>query len=279
MTKKLLTLLLLLCVTSALHAANYLTFTAEADSSSFGIINKGSNNPNVQYSLDKGKLWMTLDTNTVVTLAKKGDMALLKGNNPSGFSHGRHIYTSFTMTGSIAASGSVMSLIDNKGDSKVIPCKWCFNRLFAECTSLVKAPSLYCTNINNRCYKRMFKGCTSLEQAPELPATELYADCYTEMFDSCISLKEAPELPATEFSEYCYTRMFKDCINLCSIKVCFDSWYRYHQTMLDCFNPSSTDGWLSNVAPTGTFICPESLIELFEEDKIPIGWRMMHTEE
>lgn len=409
MTKKLLTLLLLLCVTSALHAANYLTFTAEADSSSFGIINKGSNNPNVQYSLDKGKRWMTLDTNTVVTLAKKGDMALLKGNNPSGFSHGRHIYTSFTMTGSIAASGSVMSLIDNKGDSKVIPCKWCFNRLFAECTSLVKAPRLSatqldvecyldmfwkCTNLTKApelpatklsigcywamfasctnliqapelpadsmksgCYYAMFAGCTNLTQAPKLPATKLADACYrsmfsnctsltdvpdlyakemdwescaemfasctsltqapalpntrlgerscfrmfanctsltevpdlyaesmlgescAEMFAGCTSLKEAPELPATEFSEYCYTRMFKDCINLCSIKVCFDSWYRYHQTMLDCFNPSSTDGWLSNVAPTGTFICPESLIELFEEDKIPIGWRMMHTEE
>ena len=122
----------------------------------------------------------------------------------------------------------------------------------------------------------MFKGCTSLEQVPELPATELYAYCYTEMFDSCISLKEAPELPATEFSEYCYTRMFKDCINLCSIKVCFDSWYRYRQNLIiEGGFPSFTDGWLSNVAPTGTFICPDGLPEERGDDRIPQGWRIV----
>lgn len=430
MTKKLL-ILLFLCATCALHATNYLTFTAEADNSSFGIINEESNNPTIQYSLDKGKKWRRFDSNMVVTLAKKGDMALLKGNNPDGFSHGISKYTSFTMTGSIAASGSVMSLIDNKGDSKVIPCRGCFSDLFAKCTSLVKAPelpatelsmdcywamfasctnlsqapelpadsmtsgcyyamfsgctsltqapklpatklaescytqmfsgctsltkalelpaktlyyncyakmfngcasltqapalsitshgeelscirmfanctsltevpdiyaeeigsdsceemfigctslvkapSLYCTNISYRCYRRMFKGCTSLTHAPELPATELYANCYTEMFDSCISLKQAPDLPATEIAEDSYTRMFKNCINLCSIKVCFESWYSNRQTLLDCFDHSFTKGWLSNVAYSGTFICPEELPEEFEENRIPEGWKV-----
>ena len=239
MTKKLL-ILLLLCATSALHAANYLTFTAEADSSSFGIINVGSNNPNVQYSLDKGKLWMTLDTNTVVTLAKKGDKALLKGMNPNGFSKEDSIYSRFVMTGRIAASGSVMSLIDGEGESLVIPGEYCFYRLFEkcvslaqapqlpahtlreecykeifiECTSLTQAPKLPAKTLEKNCYAGMFKGCTSLTKAPKLPATTLARECYRSMFSRCIFLKHVPKLPATELSEECYEEMFSECTNL-----------------------------------------------------------------
>ena len=213
MTKKLL-ILLFLCATCALHATNYLTFTAEADNSSFGIINEESNNPTIQYSLDKGKKWRRFDSNMVVTLAKKGDMALLKGNNPDGFSHGISKYTSFTMTGSIAASGSVMSLIDNKGDSKVIPCRGCFSDLFAKCTSLVKAPELPATELSMDCYWAMFASCTNLSQAPELPADSLTEACYFCMFSGCTSLTKTPVLPATQLAESCYYSMFSECTKL-----------------------------------------------------------------
>ena len=222
MTKKFF-ILLFLCVTSALHAVNYLTFTAKEDGSSFGIdiIKKylyeedsSSAIPDVQYSLDGGKTWAKLPTDTFISLKRKGDKALLRGNNPQGFSNSTKLYTKFVMTGRIAASGSVMSLIDNVGESVVFPNECCFNALFARCTSLTKAPELPATKLTDECYEGMFYGCTSLTKAPKLPATTLAFRCYRFMFYGCTSLTTAPELPATTLAFLCYRRMFYGCTSL-----------------------------------------------------------------
>ena len=222
MTKKIL-ILLFLCVTSALHAANYLTFTAEEGSSAFGIktqrINYSndpllkSDIPNVQYSLNGGKTWKALPNDTLIRLKRKGDKAMLKGMNPEGFSN-KLIYTMFIMEGSIAASGSVMSLIDEKGESLAIPGEYCFSRLFEECSSLTQAPQLPAKKLAVQCYSHMFIGCTSLTQAPQLPAKKLAVECYLHMFSWCTSLTQAPKLPATKLADYCYARMFSCCTNL-----------------------------------------------------------------
>ena len=90
------------------------------------------------------------------------------------------------------------------------------------------------------CYYRMFKGCTSLTQAPELPATTLASSCYSFMFDGCTSLN--------------------------SLKVAFTAW------------GSETDQWLNNVAATGTFECPQALIDNTTErgsDTVPESWTMV----
>ena len=50
--------------------ANYLTFTAEEDGSSFGIVNNAGNNPDLQYSLDGGKTWTALAGGDSVLLVK-----------------------------------------------------------------------------------------------------------------------------------------------------------------------------------------------------------------
>ncbi|MEE3484280.1 MAG: hypothetical protein VZQ98_08185, partial [Bacteroidales bacterium] len=83
MLKKLL-ISLFLCATSALYAANYLTFTAEEDGSEFGIgttsdwvdpdIDTHWDNPDIkmQYSLNGGKSWTKLPTDTLIPLKRKG---------------------------------------------------------------------------------------------------------------------------------------------------------------------------------------------------------------
>lgn len=186
---------------------NYLTFTAWEDYSSFGIVNK-DNNVDVQYSLDNGETWQVLSEGEKIHLQYKGDMAILRGDNPDGFSRGEDNYTYFTMKGRIVASGSVMSLIDNKGDSKVIPCDWCFHNLFTECSSLLKAPKLPATKLTEWCYESMFSYCENLDKAPELPATELSKGCYYTMFFGCKRLSKVPELPATDLAAGCYGAMF-----------------------------------------------------------------------
>ena len=121
--------MMMLCAVCVASAANYLTFTAAEEGSSFGIKNT-NNNPDVQYSLDDGTTWNLLADGESIPLSKKGDKALLKGNNPEGFSHDYLNCTQFVMSGSISASGSVMSLIDGEGESLTIPNKKCFYYLF-----------------------------------------------------------------------------------------------------------------------------------------------------
>ena len=208
---------MMICAACMASAANYLTFTAEEDSSSFGIVNKDGNNPDVQYSLDGGETWTALARGKTVTLAHKGDKALLKGNNPDGFSSSSNslTYSKFRMKGKIAASGSVMSLIDGIGLSTEIPDgSSCFYGLFKGCTSLTQAPELPATALASRCYESMFSDCTSLTRPPELPATSLFYRCYESMFSGCTSLTQAPELPAMRMAYHCYESMFSGCTSL-----------------------------------------------------------------
>ena len=270
MKKIITTFIMMLCAACVASGANYLTFTAEEDGSTFGIANN-KNTPDVQYSLDDGATWTALTEGDSVILAHKGDKALLKGDNPKGFSN-RENYSSFTMTGKVAASGSVMSLIDGVELSTEIPNGYCFCRLFRNCTSLTQAPELPATTLAEACYSQMFASCTSLTQAPELPATTLptasnvESGCYGYMFEGCTSLTRAPELPATTLVDNCYRDMFMGCTSLSEINVSFTSW-----------SNSGTAEWVIDVAPTGTFICPKALALEYGEDRIPEGWTVKYT--
>ena len=221
------------------QSSNYLTFTAEVDGSTFGIsytakrpikswfvdangvisetIDTTFAEPlGAQYSLDNGQTWIDFKNGESVTLGKKGDKALMKGENQmSGFST-PYRQVRFIMTGSIAASGSVMSLIDGKGERKAIPeLSWgCFASLFRGCTCLTQAPQLPATTLGKGCYMEMFDSCTSLTQAPALPATKLVFNCYEGMFEGCTNLTQAPQLPATQLEKSCYSRMFSQCTSL-----------------------------------------------------------------
>ena len=221
------------------QSSNYLTFTAEVDGSTFGIsytakrpikswvvdtngvvsetIDTTFAEPlDAQYSLDNGQTWIDFKNGESVTLGKKGDKALMKGENQmSGFST-PYRQVRFIMTGSIAASGSVMSLIDGKGETKAIPeLSWgCFASLFRGCTGLTQAPALPATHLARDCYYGMFEGCTALTQAPALSATQLESDCYERMFSECTALTQAPALPATQMARGCYNQMFSGCTAL-----------------------------------------------------------------
>lgn len=142
----------------------------------------------------------------------------------------------------------------------------CYSGMFAG-SKLKTAPELPAINLANGCYSGMFSCCDSLKEAPKLPATELRPSCYSHMFSSCTSLTVAPELKATQLKDYCYDNMFEGCQNLNVVKVYLDSWN---------FGSSSyaTWNWLRLVSQTGTFICPNSLPQKFDEHHIPVGWNV-----
>ena len=144
------------------------------------------------------------------------------------------------MTGSIAASGNVMSLF-NFSDTLT---EYGLYGLFKDCTALTSAPTLSATTLAPHCYRFMFNGCTSLTYVPTLPATTLAVSCYAYMFQDCTSLVQAPELPAIDLVEDCYFHMFEGCKKLNYVKAMF--------TDDACALP--TGFWLKGVSETGTFI-------------------------
>lgn len=158
------TSILLFCIVSSLVAQtnNYLTFKALDGEVEIGL-NSVTATPNIAYSKD-GTNWMEWDwnkPNTKIKLEKEGELIYFKGNNSSGFSTNKK-YVTFTFSNKIAASGSIMSLIDGKGEVKEIPNNYCFYKLFEGCSTLITAPDLTAETLKGYCYSNLFSGCTSL---------------------------------------------------------------------------------------------------------------------
>ena len=85
-----------------------------------------------------------------------GEFIYLKGSNTSLYG------LQFMMSGSIAASGNIMSLIDDGLCDTVTISSRCFEQLFKDCSALTSAPYLPATTLSSYCYREMFSGCTSL---------------------------------------------------------------------------------------------------------------------
>lgn len=195
---------------------DYLCFTSTGNST-VGI--RSNNNsgwlyPNLEYSFDK-ETWVVWDY-SAISLAD-GNKVYLRGDNTTFCYLNNNApweYYTFVMTGSVAASGSVMSLLDSMVASKTISATYAFYYLFNGCTALTSAPALPATTLATRCYCNMFYGCTALTSAPALPATTLATYCYYGMFQGCTSLTSAPALPATTLDTYCYGHMFRGCTSL-----------------------------------------------------------------
>ena len=193
--------------------AGALTFTARQANSSVAFnINGSLSGVSLSYSIDNGENWNPYTFGQSINLAAVGDSVMFKGDNDS-FSEDDSNFIQAEMTGKIAASGSIMSLLDSQGIIKPLT-PFCFYNLFAYCTSLTEAPELPSTTLAESCYKNMFEECESLVQAPMLPATTLAASCYYYMFLGCTSLVQAPTLPSKKMEFECYYAMFNNCTSL-----------------------------------------------------------------
>ena len=182
-----------------------LRFLANEASTIKYVIN-GNVAPRISYSYDR-TTWTDWDANTVINLATNENIYVK--NSTLNLSTGTNNYVQFVMTGSLSGGGDISSMVNYNSVRR-----YCFYRLFKDCTSLVSSPILPATEVVEACYSEMFKGCTNLAAAPALPATVLADSCYKNMFDGCTSLQVAPELPATTLMAECYFSMFKGCTNL-----------------------------------------------------------------
>jgi hypothetical protein len=172
-----------------------------------------------------GEIWEPFYVGeTTITLPKVGDKVYFRAGEGGNIAlaNTNQSYNKFSLvTGRIAASGNVMSLLNGDMPDSAL---------------------------SNYCFVGLFRNCTSLVTAPELPATNLATLCYSTMFFNCTSLITAPKLPATNLAVTSCMAMFSNCKNLNSIEVAFST-----------FPPSTTNNWVSGVSPTGTFVCPTAL--------------------
>lgn len=136
-------------------------------------------------SADDGATWKNYNwsgtTGSSYTLKNVGDKVYLRAKTENQIIGANSGWYKFVMTGKIAASGNIQTLLKADGSRTDAPAD---------------------------CYFSMFDSCSSLTTAPELPATTLSSGCYSAMFKDCTSLTSAPELPATTLADYCYSFMF-----------------------------------------------------------------------
>ena len=222
----------------------YLTFVGTERPTTFKFSGNG-----ISYSLDEGKTWVALASNTDSPSIGNGEKIMWKGemtpNTWVGIGTFSAIVDGNIDYGTFNIEGNVMSLLygDNfvdkvdlsgKGyafsklfhsNERIISAKnmklpattlagYCYYGMFWNCTSLSTAPELPATTLANYCYQGMFNGCTSLTTAPKLPAETLATYCYSNMFNGCTKLTTAPSLPATTLTQGCYSNMFQGCTKL-----------------------------------------------------------------
>ena len=228
-------------------AQDYLCFTANTASSTVKL--KKSYSPTevtLQTSTD-GTTWSDYTIGTDITLANAGDKVYFRNasEDVTGIITDSRNYYNFVMSGSITASGNVMSLIDKSCQATAITTDGCFRRLFYNCEALTSAP--------------------------ELPAKTLFSSCYTQMFYNCSNLTTAPELPATTLEYSCYNQMFWKCSSLNDIKIALPAWVPDN-------NYNRTYYWVKDIKSTGTFSCPEGLdVTPVGTETFPTGWTVKNT--
>ena len=139
-----------------------LCFTAEQANSTVRIWKSGSpSSKTILYSTDAVN-WSAYTIGTDIVLENVGDKVWMRageGGNSGGWHTSAMAFYRFKMTGLIAASGNLMSIVD--GETETFTAK-VFRSLFQGCTSLTTAPSLPATTLADSCYSQMFYGCTSL---------------------------------------------------------------------------------------------------------------------
>ena len=141
-----------------------LCFTAEQANSTVAMVAKDSApSVNLLYSTDAANWSPFVVGTTTVTLASVGDKVWLKAGSGGNTTIGAPRYhNNFSLSGLVAASGSVMSLLNGEQETYAFSESCVFQRLFSGCTALTTAPTLPATTLTSNCYSRMFFRCSSL---------------------------------------------------------------------------------------------------------------------
>ena len=149
--------------------------------------------------------------------------------------------SSFTMTGSINASGNIQSLLGYRAD--------CYDN----------------------CFERLFANCLALRTTPDMPADVLAPNCYCAMYLN--TSIERIVLPAKTLADFCYSGICIDCKKLKYVEIAATD------DVFDAYGYTYTSNWLGNVHATGTLCIPANVsIPVRGASTAPSGWDIIYKE-
>lgn len=222
-------------------------------------------NESLMYQINNGvpTVWNTLPSGKGLEIEAGNKIILKKADTASITS----TLGTFTCTADFDVEGNVMSLLHSDErfyKDNELTVRGIFKQLFSGCTTLQSAENLIlpATALTDNCYEKMFYNCSSLTKVPSLPAEKLSNQCYYEMFYGCTSLTNAPELLAPTLLEYSYAYMFYNCSSLNYIK-CLAT---------DIRDTGCLVIWTYGVASSGTFVKDKSTTWPNGGSGIPNGW-------
>ena len=256
----------------------------------------------IQYRVNKGS-WADYTVGTAIALAD-GDALQFQaregGNSTFSTDYQNYYHITTTGSGTIKASGNIMSLLDQTLTRTDVPesvfqylfqkntkltetanlklpattlSNRCYSGMFSECSALTTAPAMLpAVTLSQACYRYMFYNCPELTTAPELPATTLANYCYDAMFYLCATLTTAPELPAENLVYSCYSDMFLNCYKLTYVKALFTTWDSSYDTY----------HWMNNAGQStsgGTFVKKKGTGWTKDDLGLSSKWNLTETEE
>ena len=221
----------------------WLCFTAR-EPSTIALVKVGSPTDVSLVTSLNGGAWQSYTTGDTISLSKGDKLRMRAATTNSAMANSTSNYHNFVMTGSVSASGVVMSLLDSTLNSKILKGNNALNSLFKGCVALVRAPRLgfyrfggpsSCVSMFQDCtglvdvpaldiqvmgYQScvsMFKGCTALVNAPYIDTTINHNSC-GNMFENCTSLVNANNITLRGATKgYDFSGMFKNCSSLRTI--------------------------------------------------------------
>lgn len=196
---------------------SYLTFVPREDGTfRFGV---GVTGNTIQYSIDNGVNWVTLENGVFTPTVHQGEKIIWKGELPAmGLIMG---VGTFFSTCDFDVRGNALSLVygDSFSNKTAIKDDGQFIYLFSG-SSVVDSSGLVlpATSLKRDSYANMFIFCKKLEKCVmELPSSTVPYRAYQSMFNGCSSLKTGPLIKATSLGEQAMQGMFMNCTSLESI--------------------------------------------------------------
>ena len=253
------------------YSLDYLTFNVLTGGNILWKSIGSGQEKTISYSINDGE-WtsITATSSGTVIPVSVGDVVRFKGTN-STYAKDKSNYSGFDGgTATYNVEGNMMSLIygDNFVGNNTLSGTYNFCSIFKQ-SKAVSAENMIlpATTLTNYCYRAMFSLAPNLITPPALPATTLAQGCYWYMFESC-PMSTAPDLLAETIVQEAYGHMFTGCSNLNYIKCLATT-----KSASKCL-----EGWVNNVAATGTFVKDANTSWSTGNNGIPTGWVVYNGE-
>lgn len=287
------------------YSLDYFTIESLEDNNQIKMQrSKAPTNPTLEYSLDDGETWTSIQVTGAVTFGtiNTGDKIIFKGTNTK-FASAWDAYNYFTSTKQFKIYGNAMSLLN--GDNFTTNSEFATGTTHSFCglfrtDKLVDASNLIlpALTLYASSYNGMFRGATALQYGPQMLATTpTGTECCSSMFEGCINLEEAIEINFTSLSQQCCFRMF--CMNrtskITTPKMTKSPILRCYTAATDCYTqmfagngnlneitcllqtPGGTTNWVQYAgADTGTFYKNSSATwNQGGTENVPSGWTVV----